>query len=501
MNDTLFQPKKLIPINSTISINPTFHIASFTNQTHIRNKSIINLITNELKAVIIDQYYLSTHVLFLENYFDSQNHNRRRPSTFIIYDLIKFKRQTWYNNNVYESYTEEVDKIFNFTELLRDEYSDNKPLFSKVIDQIKDVLAEGNKHYNITPYVEILKDISLPNNWEYYNAEDMEVNLVYTIIYKGKSYYISYNLIGIYYYIGDIKDPKLSTTIIDPLLRVLQTSHPSFYKTTNKLKLKLGLYYVDVTTYLPKVEHQNNGILTNLTYKYYKSKINYTPSPNRVKYTLLSLMNGTAKNIGVFLEQRIEIMETHEEHQIYLPTTQITIFSKCYNDRLKYFSYKTLRGSRYTQPKIYDNIYECVGIIENIKIIHTHYKKYKSTLILKNSYGERIIKNGLLFSINISPQLKILNITFTKYVKLAEHTHIRSMLNDCYITNIKLQNYMKSYKSIKIIKGLHTDMNRLEKSLHFNCVFLDTDNEESSVFHLYISNDKITTITTIMNIL
>lgn len=123
-------------------------------------------------------------------------------------------------------------------------------------------------------------------------------------------------------------------------------------------------------------------------------------------------------------------------------------------------------------------------------------------LILKNAYGERIIKNGLLFtSITIPPQLKILNITFNKYVKLAEHTHIRKMLNDCYITNIKLQNYMKSYKSIKIIKGLHTDMNRLGKSLHFNCVFVDIDNEESSVFHLYISTDKIITITTILNIL
>ena len=76
------------------------------------------------------------------------------------------------------------------------------------------------------------------------------------------------------------------------------------------------------------------------------------------------------------------------------------------------------------------------------------------------------------------------------------------MITDLYNTNDKFKRFMEQYNSIRIIQSFHKDYNGLNKSIHFNGVFYNTiDVIKSSVYHFYIKNNSISTLTTIINVL
>ena len=116
-----------------------------------------------------------------------------------------------------------------------------------------------------------------PNNWLYFTADAYDMNVFYKIKHKGKIYYISYNLIGVYVlshtFTNDKSRIKAKTAILDPILRILLTTNQQFYDEYNEFPIKVGLYYIDVTEYEPQKIYNNLGKISNLTYRYYKSQL------------------------------------------------------------------------------------------------------------------------------------------------------------------------------------------------------------------------------------
>lgn len=93
-------------------------------------------------------------------------------------------------------------------------------------------------------------------------------------------------------------------------------------------------------------------------------------------------------------------------------------------------------------------------------------------------------------------------INFNYYEFFEDKNYIRFLINDCYINNEKFYNFMSDYTHIQVKKDIHTDRNRMEKSLHFNLVFFNADFKEiSKQYHAYIFNNSISSITRIESIL
>ena len=493
MTEMLNAPPKVVKSTDKIIVDCQFHLSRFEECPPKINKVLLEMIVDEFKAFVVDSFYRPTHELFLNNYFDSQKNNRRRPSTFMLYDLKKQKSQTWYNGIVYESYTnvkygkiltklefdeirpnssrvdmecddEDCDCCFNYKKYPI--FKQNRPLFTQLLAQIKDGLTNDKP----SDYDEILDEMYNPSKWIYMKMEHYNLNTFYKITYKNKPYYISYVLLGIYVFTGCFDDPilekKKKTILIDPILRVLQTCCEDFHDEVKDFTIKTGLYYVEITEYPPQIEYKNMGIKSNLTYGYYKSKIiNDFPIITIPKIKLIGINNKTKR----------------------LPSIR------------QFFKLKN-----YTQKiEAYDNDDDevVIGYFETT-IIYNHFDKIirpSITPTIKiNDYSKPIILEPPII---IQPQLKPLHIIFNSFVSPNEYQPIRKMLTECYINNTKFRQHTNLYNKIKIVKGIHTDMNRLDKSLHFNAVFL-TDDYESSVYHLYINTDnKIVSITTIYKLI
>lgn len=93
-------------------------------------------------------------------------------------------------------------------------------------------------------------------------------------------------------------------------------------------------------------------------------------------------------------------------------------------------------------------------------------------------------------------------ISFNYYEYFQDKSYIRYLIYDCYINNEKFNNFMGDYTHIRVKKDIHTDLNGLEKSNHFNIVFFNKDfNEMSKQYHAYIYNNSITSITRIESII
>jgi len=93
-------------------------------------------------------------------------------------------------------------------------------------------------------------------------------------------------------------------------------------------------------------------------------------------------------------------------------------------------------------------------------------------------------------------------ISFNYYEYFQDKSYIRYLIYDCYINNEKFYTFMGDYTHIRVKKDIHTDLNGLEKSNHFNIVFFNSDfNEMSKQYHAYIYNNTITSITRIESII
>jgi hypothetical protein len=82
--------------------------------------------------------------------------------------------------------------------------------------------------------------------------------------------------------------------------------------------------------------------------------------------------------------------------------------------------------------------------------------------------------------------------------------YINYLLKDLYEKNNKFKLFINEneYDYIKILKNIHTDLNRKDISLHFNCQLCSVLNRtKTSTFHFYIHDDRIISITRLENIL
>ena len=88
------------------------------------------------------------------------------------------------------------------------------------------------------------------------------------------------------------------------------------------------------------------------------------------------------------------------------------------------------------------------------------------------------------------------NISFNYYDHFESKSYIRFLIEDCYRTNEKFNEFMSNYTDVRVKRDIHYDMNGLEKSLHFNLVFYNKDfNEKTPTYHAYIYNNSISSMT------
>jgi len=93
------------------------------------------------------------------------------------------------------------------------------------------------------------------------------------------------------------------------------------------------------------------------------------------------------------------------------------------------------------------------------------------------------------------------NISFNYYNTFESKSYIRFLIDDCYRTNEKFNEFMSNYTDVRVKQDIHYDMNGLEKSLHFNLVFFNRDfNEITPTYHAYIYNNSISSMTRIESI-
>ena len=105
MTDTNKHPPKVAKLTDKITIVGDISVCQFPTAPNVSIR-FKRLITAEFYEFIQDPFYHPTHIDFINNYLCSQSTNRRRPSTFHLYNLTKSTYQTWYNAVIYESYTQ-----------------------------------------------------------------------------------------------------------------------------------------------------------------------------------------------------------------------------------------------------------------------------------------------------------------------------------------------------------------------------------------------------------
>ena len=89
-----------------------------------------------------------------------------------------------------------------------------------------------------------------------------------------------------------------------------------------------------------------------------------------------------------------------------------------------------------------------------------------------------------------------------EYITYKDKDLITFLLNDLYNTSEKFQKHMTKYNTIRVIQSFHKDFSAKNNSTHFNVVFYNTiELTRTPVYHAYIKNNSICSLTTITNII
>jgi hypothetical protein len=95
-------------------------------------------------------------------------------------------------------------------------------------------------------------------------------------------------------------------------------------------------------------------------------------------------------------------------------------------------------------------------------------------------------------------------IEFNNNKYFTEHSKhkVINYINDLYNTNTNFQNVMTEYDTIKILQALHYDYHKKENSLHFTGILKNySQDKESRVYHFYVNDTGIYSITEINRII
>lgn len=89
-----------------------------------------------------------------------------------------------------------------------------------------------------------------------------------------------------------------------------------------------------------------------------------------------------------------------------------------------------------------------------------------------------------------------------EYITYKDKDLITFLLNDLYNTSEKFQKHMTIYNTIRVIQSFHKDFSAKNNSTHFNVIFYNTiELTRTPVYHAYIKNNSICSLTTITNII
>lgn len=468
---------KQVLIKNTVEILVSSDISKNVSEKQL---GLIQMLTTDVGKIITDKSFLPQHVAFLNVYFHCIKTKKRVPSFFMIWDLFRVKTRSAYNKTHFESYINTpYDEWIELENIDLDEEIDHTictcvnthckqipRLFQQPMINMDDYLDQASDiDYGI------IEEIGTRDAWMYANLFQLDdgLEICYPIHYKNVQYYITYTLLGIYYcdykeLLPTDKHIRASIAIIDPILTIFLAGDSKLYK-EYKPFLKLGYYYVSVSKKSPaSADLADDGRIFKL------QKIEQLPmSLNQYVSPII-----TKTAFGILLDKQTII---HKKPRV---VKRKQIKPSCRSD------------IEYESDDVDVEITYCDIIV-------------KPEMIIKRPTIQPICRSDIISEVHIYNEVYIpasirpLHIVFNKY-SICERDRITNLLNATYKTNSKFQEFVNKYDTIKVLKSLHYDTSRIDKSLHFNAVFINRS-EESTVYHLYVTEEKIYSVTTIINIL
>lgn len=471
-----------------------------------RKRAGIRFIVNDTRELFTSTPYKIIHKTALNAYFHVHKTHQRLPSFLMTWELFKDVFKSAYSNMGYETYINEPDGI-NVVDLERDETKHicscgNPPPYH--IDELLNHMMEYSKKTTSTDAV-ILAPLSSRNNWNFLNPYDQCLKLFYDVTYRNKKYFITYNLIHIYFIDYKAILPKsqhirASKAIYDPILSLLLTSDMKLY---NALKhfLKVGYYYVSISTNDPRTPSGVNDVYTHpMSFsKYIETIPNYDEMITLPKLKMVRRLSET-KPIRISPRQ-----DKYDEIQ-YLNRQR---FRQIYRINVRNDFETVIIDPTATRPVRYYNTK-----IPTIQLTYSHTGiKRPNRIPSLIKQHEPTFKTVTMDVIDIHAGTKKPMPNITADPNISDIPSLKTMLINCYKTNPKFQETADTYENIKIVKGIHFDQCRSIKSRHFNILFFThtkgglgaeprtAGKECTPVYHAYISNNTIVSITAIINML
>lgn len=471
-----------------------------------RRRAGIKFIVNDTRELFTSPQYKEIHKTIINAFLHTQKTKTRLPSFLMTWELFKNSFKTTYTNASYETYINEPDDT-NVVDLERDETKricscGNPPPHH--INELFKHMTEQSKNEK-PPDADILTALSSNNNWKFLNPYDHCIKLFYDVTYRNKKYFITYNLVHIYFIdykaiLPQSQHIRASKAIYDPILTLLLTSDMKLYNAMKHF-LKVGYYYISVSTHDPRTPSGVNDVYTHpMSFYQYIEKIpNYEEMITLPK--LKMVLNPHIK------PRRISPRQDNYDEIQYLDSLRFRqkYPINCRND----FETVIIEPTATRPVRYYKNT------IPTIQLTHSHadIRKRPDRIPSVISPPEPTYKNSTFDVIGIhagitSDKVGLVSQTRKKPMpnitadpNVIDIPSLKTMIINCYKTNPKFQETADAYENIKIVKGIHFDQCRSIKSRHFNIIFFTAGKECTPVYHAYISNNTIVSITAIINML
>jgi hypothetical protein len=451
----------------------------------------IRFILDNARFLLTSTSYTQIHKMMMNTYFHTRKTQIRTPSFFMTWEIFKTSTNISYVNKSYETYISEPNDI-SIVDLEQDE---NIRVCScntthTHIDKFFMDLMEKTKILGIMD-ADMLTALMNRVNWKFYNVWDNSYKLYYEVKYKNRSYFITYQLLHIYYIdyttiLPTSQHIRASTAIYDRFLSIMLISDKTLYNLMKPF-LKIGYYHISISVNDPRSAPPIIVDLDNI----------HNPMG------LLRYLENIPLDPPITIRKKIYIARPRKRrprtpdtpHFIQLANRQRFMHRLPINVRN---DFETIRIEPTAQKPIryYKQIIPPIQITNLQKNIE---RPTRVLAVLKNPEPTHTIIHYDM--VHLSPSIKRRIPTITTDLKIPEIDSIISMLLRCYATNPKFQELVQDYDVIKIIKGLHLDQCRTIKSTHFNILLYTIGKDCSPVYHAYISNNTIVAITVINNIL
>jgi hypothetical protein len=533
-----------IPKNSTLK-----YTGLTKKKIHI--KTLDKYLTTLFKNTFIDGD-INTHVLetFYLKYYKGLDRTYLNLKMPLLSDFTSF----FINSNLTCCLVEEPSSFYKVSKptLVSNLKTDLDVIFNECTDNpFIEYLEFVNNHirHTILKYANHLqKTITIvlsDNTWLYKNVRDMNLSVSYNIVATHKdqridTFKLTYKLHGIVTKIVPIYD-IFKKLIRDDILEFFIKYNPSLDDLT-KNAICFGYYFIDIEfvstrqyyidDYVNKIYSEyeiyniitkhifftdtklkDNDDLIEPIYKIPKKTIRSThhmvfKRALRIIPTINHIMNSFSDVIHIqpiIIEPEHRIIKFDIINPINIIVTPITIIdipiTTC-----------TQQLKKITDYSILDH--------------KTYYSKTKAMLKVKAFCKKCVIKPIVRFIPNvqyITPNIDIecielipnvigsvkkweypFIICYETIIAYGNKSYIAKLLNRFYTLNVKFCELMQKYTHICILKDIHFDSNKFQKSKHFTAVLYNNANKiasKTSPYHFYISNNSIINITCINSVI